>query len=229
MRYRTRIAKVVAFGRRHRDALAQMGRELESSRVHSLVPFVTGPHIAADLAPSGRGAVPDCTERDGPRPRSMWVRPSQLVAAIAVFLAVTASSALREAPIARVAPPTATPAKVASALVQHLSLDSERYVIWPGDRQALIRVRRTGGSTGKVSFTWWTRPSGAKSGADYRGRLPTLEQLPEGADALTLSVPIIANPLRAHTEVFYVAIGHPGGGAVIGAIRTSVVIIMPGS
>jgi hypothetical protein len=128
-----------------------------------------------------------------------------------------------------VAPPTATPAKVASALVQHLSLDSERYVIWPGDRQALIRVRRTGGSTGKVSFTWWTRPSGAKSGADYRGRLPTLEQLPEGADALTLSVPIIANPLRAHTEVFYVAIGHPGGGAVIGAIRTSVVIIMPGS
>jgi hypothetical protein len=93
----------------------------------------------------------------------------------------------------------------------------------------LIRVQRTGGSTGKVSFTWWTRPSGAKSGADYRGRLPALEQLPEGVDALTLSVPIIANPLRAHTELFYVAIGHPGGGAVIGAIRTSVVIIMSGS
>ncbi len=232
VRYRTRIAKVVALGRRHRDALAEMGRELESSRVHSLVPFVPGPHIAADLAPSGRGAVSDCTERDGRRPRSAWIRPSQFAAAIAVFLAVTASSALREAPIvpiARVAPPTATPAKVASALVQQLSLDSERYVIRPGDRQALIRVRRTGGSTGEVSFTWWTRPSGAKSGADYRGRLPTLEQLPEGADALTLSVPIIANPLRAHTEIFYVGIGHPGGGAVIGAIRTSVVIIMPRS
>jgi hypothetical protein len=228
VRYRTRIAKVIAFSRRHRDALAEMGRELKSSRVHSLVPFVPGPNIAAVLAPPGRGPVWYCTKRDESRRRSTWVRRSQLVAAIAVFLSVTASSALREAPIARVAAPAAaTPAKVASELVQYLSLDSERYVVRPGERQALIRVRRTGGLTGKVSFTWWTRPSGAKSGADYRGRLPTLEQLPEGEDALTLSIPIIANPLRKHTELFYVAIGHPRGGAVFGAIRTSVVIIMP--
>lgn len=227
VRYRTHIAKVIAFGRRHRDALAELGRELKSSRVHSLVPFVPAPSIAADLAPSGRGPVWYCTKRDQSRRRSTWVRRSQLVAAIAFFLSVTASSALREAPIVRVAPPAPTPAKVASTLVQHLSLGSERYVVRPGERQALIRVRRTGGLTGTVSFTWWTRPSGAKSGADYRGRLPTLEQLPEGEDAMTLSVPIIANPQRTHTELFYVAIGHPRGGAVIDAIRTSTVIIMP--
>ncbi|MFI4888907.1 MAG: hypothetical protein ACHQIL_00085 [Steroidobacterales bacterium] len=236
-RYRTRLAKLAAFGHRHRHALAEVRRELESSRVHALAPFVPGPRAALDLAALDRDAVSVGADRDGTRPTSRWVWPSQLAAALALFLTVTASSALRQAPIARVAPTMAAPVKAASALgaaparpaVQHLSLDSERYVIRPGDRLALIRVQRTGGSTGKVSFTWWTRPSGAKSGADYRGQLPSAEQLPEGVDAVTLSVPIIANPLRAHTELFYVAIGHPDGGAVIGAIRTSVVIIMPSS
>jgi hypothetical protein len=238
LRYRTRLTKLAAFGHRHRNALAEVRRELESSRVHALVPFVPGPNTTLDLAPSDRGAVSVVDyDREGRRPASRWVPQSQLAAAIAMFLTVTASSALREAPITRVAPITATPEKAVAALVaaptlpevQQLSLDSERYVIRPGVRQALIRVQRTGGSTGKVSFTWWTSPSGAKSGADYRGRTPAVERLPEGVDALTLSVPIIANPLRAHTELFYVAIGHPGGGAVIGAIRTSVVIIMPRS
>jgi hypothetical protein len=234
-RYRTRLAKLAAFGRAQRNALAEVRRELESSHGHALVPFVRRPYIALDRAPPDRGAVTVRAGRQGPPPVSRWVRPSQFAAAIGLFLTVGASSALRQPPIATVALTTVAPAKVASAPaaapappeMQHLSLDSDRYVIQPGDRQASIRVLRTGGSTGKVSFTWWTRPSGAKSGADYRGQLPALEQLPEGVDAVTLSIPIMANPLRAHTELFYVAIGHPGGGAVIGAIRTSVVIIVP--
>jgi hypothetical protein len=237
MRYRTRLAKVIAFSHKHRDALAEARRELKSSRVHSLVPLVAGPRAAPDLALAACDTGSNSIHRGGPRSESKWILPSQLATAIALFLTVTASSALREASIARVAPLTVAPPKEASALaaapapgeVQQLSLDDGRYVIRPGDRQALIRVLRTGGSTGKVSFTWWTRPSGAKSGADYRGRLAAHEQFPEGADALTLSVPIVANPLRTHTELFYVTIGHPGGGAVIGAIRTSAVIIMPGS
>jgi hypothetical protein len=239
LRYRTRLTKLAAFAHKHRHALAEARREFESSRVHALAAFVPGPHTAMDLAPPDRGAMSGVgTDRDRAPRASRWVRQSQLVAAITMFLTVTASSALRETPIAGVAPIMAISAKAAIALasatpalpvVQQLSLDSERYVIRPGGRQALIRVQRTGGVTGKVSFTWWTSPSGAKSGADYQGRRPAVEQLPEGVDALTLSVPILANPLRSHTELFYVAIGHPGGGAVIGAIRASVIIIMPKS
>ena len=231
LRNRTRLAKVIALGRGHRDALVEVRRGLNSPVVRTLASFVPGPPAALDIAPAA-GAVSSGTDRKGPRLESKWVRPSQFAAAITLFLTVTASSALREAPIASVAPPMAAPAKEDFALaapeVQRLSLVNERYVVRPGASQALIQVRRAGGSTGMVSFTWWTRPSGAKSGADYRGQLPALEQLPEGADTLTLSVPIISNPLRTHTEYFYVEIGHPSGGAVIGEIRTSVVIIMPG-
>jgi hypothetical protein len=237
-RYRTRLAKVVAFGRKQRNALAEARRELKSSRAHSLITYVPEPHPALDIATAPCGAMSNDSGREGPRPESTWARPSQLAAAIVLFLSVTASPALREASITSAAPPAEAAPKEASAVsvapalheVQQVSLDNARYVIRPGDRQALIRVRRTGGFTGKVSFTWWTRPAGAISGVDYWGRLPAVVQFPEGADAMTLSVPIIANSRRrAHSELFYVTIGHPGGGAVIGAISTSTVIIMPKS
>jgi hypothetical protein len=43
---------------------------------------------------------------------------------------------------------------------------------------------------------------------------------------LNLSVPIVANPSRKHTELFYVVIGKPGGGASLGSIRRATVFIM---
>lgn len=225
-RYRARLAKVVAVGRRHRDNLAQVRRELKSPvnpRVPSAPPRTTAMHF------------PPPGNRNIPLTASKWVGPSQIAAAMVMLLTVTASSALLEPPIAPVAPPVAPTIEPAAAIAtapaiaetQHLSLGSERYIIRPGERQALIKVRRTGGTTGKVSFTWWTRASGAKAGADYQGQAKALEQIPEGADTLTLSVPIMANPQRKHTELFYVGIGHPSGGAAIGSISTSAVILMP--
>jgi hypothetical protein len=115
----------------------------------------------------------------------------------------------------------------AVAEAQQLSLDREQYIVRPGEHEVLIRVLRTGGSTGQIGFTWWTRPSGARPGADYRARSPTVAELPPDAEAATFSIPIIANPKRTHTEIFYVAIGKPSGGAALGAVRSSVVIIMP--
>jgi hypothetical protein len=45
-------------------------------------------------------------------------------------------------------------------------------------------------------------------------------------DTVHLSVPILANPSRKHTELFYVVIGKPGGGASLGSIRRAPVFIM---
>lgn len=198
------------------------------------------PSAAPESQPAPHGETPRPRQtllhhRERRRRGSRWAAQWQSAAAIAMFLTVTASSARREAPTAASAPMSASPEESSAALagastppqLQTLSLDSERYVIQPGVRRALIRVQRTGGSAGAISFTWWTSPSGAKSGADYWGRRAALAQLPDGVDALTLAVPILANPKRAHTELFYVAIGHTSSGAVIGAIRTSAVIIMP--
>jgi hypothetical protein len=48
----------------------------------------------------------------------------------------------------------------------------------------------------------------------------------DGVDTLHLSVPILPNPARKHTEFFYVEIGQPGGGVSLGSIRRAAVFIM---
>ena len=48
-----------------------------------------------------------------------------------------------------------------------------------------------------------------------------------GTQALQLTVPILRNPARRHTEFFYVAIGDPEGGARLGATRRAAVFILP--
>ncbi len=231
LRYRTRLAKLAAYGHRQRDALAELRRELESTENPAPAPFAPGLYAALALTPWNSVAA-SAAAAEPPRAPTRWIRPSQVAASIALLFSVTASPALREAPMAPAVVPAAAPAVSPAAAAptpgrQHLSLDREKTIIAPHDRQALLRVLRTGGSSGDVRFTWWTRPSGAKSGIDYRGRLPTVERLPDGMDALTLSVPIIANPRRLHTELFYVEIGHPAGGAGIGAIGSSAVIMLP--
>lgn len=231
LRYRARLAKLATFGRSQRNALANLRRELESSRNPPPALFAPGLYAALHLAPWDPVTASPAADVEEPRTPIRWIRPSQVAASIVLLLTVTASPALREAPMAAAVMPTAVVAAVPAAAPtpgrQHLSLDRERYLVAPRDRQAVLRVQRTGGSSGDVSFTWWTRSSGAKSGIDFRGRLPTVERLPEGVDVLTIYVPIIVNPQRAHTELFYVEIGHPAGGAAIGAIGTSAVIIMP--
>jgi hypothetical protein len=230
LRYRARLAKLAAFGRSQRNALANLRRELEPSRIPPRARFAPGLYAALHLAPWDPVSASPAADVEEPRTPMRWIRPSQVAASIVLLLTVTASPALRETPMAAAVMPTAVVAAPAAAPPpgrQHLSLDRERYLVAPRDRQAVLRVQRTGGSSGDVNFTWWTRSSGAKSGIDFRGRLPTVERLPDGVDVLTIYVPIIVNPRRAHTELFYVEIGHPTGGAAIGAIGTSAVIIMP--
>ncbi len=233
-RYRVRLAKLAAFGRSQRDALANIRRDLEVALAPAPAPLAGGLYAALDLPPYETNAARAVDEQ--PRVRKSWISPSQAAASIVLLLTVTASPALRETPIDPVVLPNTisavsvaspTPAVAASQLPQTLSLGSEQYVVAPSGRQAQVRVQRSGGSSGGVSFTWWTSPSGAKSGVDYRGRRPTVARLPEGVDAMTISIPIIANPLRAHTELFFVEIGHPTGGAAIGAIGRSAIIIVP--
>jgi hypothetical protein len=116
-------------------------------------------------------------------------------------------------------PPIADPGEI--------SLSAERYVVSPGQGRAEIEVHRTGGVKGDVSFVWWTQRSlGARPARDYVSRTPTTALLLDGVDTLHLSVPILANPSRKHTELFYVEIGQPGGGASLGSIRRAAVFIM---
>jgi hypothetical protein len=155
---------------------------------------------------------------------------SQAVLSATVVFGVGASPALRDLPkhvdAGNVAPAVAAAPISQIAEPGIITLSADRYVVFPGKRSAEINVHRTSGTGGDVSFVWWAEASGAKPGKDYLSGKPKIAHMLEGVDSLQLSVSILANPLRKHTELFYVVIGKPEGGASLGAIRRASVFIM---
>jgi hypothetical protein len=107
-----------------------------------------------------------------------------------------------------------------------LALSASRYIAYPDDRKVEIVVQRSGGTDGEVSFEWWGQNAGARSGQDFAGKGPRRMSIPDGANSVTLSVQILSNPARKHTEMFYVVIAKPEGGATLGAARRAPVFIM---
>jgi hypothetical protein len=131
-----------------------------------------------------------------------------------------------------VLPPAAAATTTAVVIPQNsdpgqLSLSTDRYVVFPGHASAEIQIHRTGGVSGEVSFEWWTqRSGGTRPGRDYVPRTAKKAHLLDGEDTLHLSVPILPNPSRRHTELFYVVIGKPSDGASLGSLRRATVFIM---
>ena len=108
-----------------------------------------------------------------------------------------------------------------------ISLSADSYVVFTGQASAEIQIRRTGGVSGEVSFEWWTQPSGGtRPGRDYVPRTAKIAHLLDGEGTLHLLVPILPNPSRKHTELFYVVIGKPSDGAALGSVRRATVFIM---
>jgi hypothetical protein len=157
--------------------------------------------------------------------RIRQVRLLQIALLAALFSCVTASSALSTlATAARPAVAATPPAPLMQ--IPSISLSSDRYIVYPGSTSAVIEVNRTGDPSADISFIWWTRSSGAKSGRDYRGSRPRTEHLPAGVNTLQWSIPILPNASRRHTELFYVAIGSPEGSAGVGTATRATVFVM---
>ncbi len=123
---------------------------------------------------------------------------------------------------AQIVAPTPVPAAVPGVL----ALSESRYIAFPDDRAVEIVVQRTGGTDGEVSFEWWGQNAGAKSGKDFASKGPRRVVIPDGANSATLSVQILRNPARKHTEMFYVVIAKPEGGATLGEEQRVPVFIM---
>jgi len=221
-RGRTRLAIFPGLGRRARSALANAQRKLADWRRQARVygerltsiqwgRFLRG-HISGE-----------------------YTRPSVAAVVLAVvLLGIESSRAPQELPmpiqrdkVAVISRATAAVPVLPVADPGEISLSAERYVVSPGQGRAEIEVHRTGGVKGDVSFVWWTQRSlGARPARDYVSRTPTTVLLLDGVDTLHLSVPILPNPARKHTEFFYVEIGQPGGGVSLGSIRRAAVFIM---
>lgn len=167
------------------------------------------------------------------RMRPGWrLRSTLAVLFAAVLLALEVSPTRPELPARRDTPHVE--ARAASPIViplisdpARVGLSADTYVVPAGQVAADIQVHRAGDLKGEASFEWWTQRSrGTSPGRDFVARRPTRAHFSDGADTVHLSVPILANPLRKHTELFYVAIGKPGEGVALGATTRATVIIM---
>jgi hypothetical protein len=234
-RYRRRIRVLADYGRRKRAALIALQRDLTSA--HSSHGLERRERMKWD---HWRRAWRRPIQLKAPfaldflRARWHWsIRSSQIAVVAALLLGVGASRALQDVPEHHRPPPpppriVAPPA--APAVIEEpgeLSLSAARYVVLPGHTNVEIEVQRTRGAGGDVSFRWWTQGSGARPGRDYVSVSSKLARVPDGVDTLRLSVPILRNPERRHTELFYVAIEKPSGGASLGSIRRATIFIVP--
>jgi hypothetical protein len=237
-RYRTRIAILSGFGRHQRSALATALQDLQVSRAQAQAyleelrsggwrrPVRTRPTDQTDVAAGARD----------PLPRRWPVRVSLAVSSAAVVLCVGAAPSQRESPshirasmisMRSVAAPLVTStAQLPMPERGQITLSTDKYVVLPGKARAEVLVRRSGGTGGEVDFVWWAEGSGAKAGEDFVSRTPRRARMLDGVDSVQLSIPILANPSRRHTEMFFVAIGAVDGGAVLGSIRRAAVFIM---
>jgi len=91
---------------------------------------------------------------------------------------------------------------------------------------ARLTVRRRGGAHGEISFEWHTVDDSAVAGEDYAGVAGAREVMAAGQTTATLLVPIVADGVKEHTELFDVVIEHPRGGATLGAVTRAPVIIV---
>jgi hypothetical protein len=234
-RYRRRLAILANFGHRTRSALANTQRELGVLRSQAMdyCERLRSSEWRRAVREQINGESTGTSATRDRMPRLRPVRSPQAVTLTALLLGVGTSPALQDLPRRwdtgkRTLPPPPAAAVVIPQISDpgQISLSTDKYVVFPGHASAEIHVHRTGGAGGDVSFVWWTQESGARAGEDYAAGTPKKAHMLDGVEILDLSVPILANPSRTHTELFYVVIGKPGGGASLGSIKRAAVIIM---
>ena len=122
------------------------------------------------------------------------------------------------APSTETAPPPAAPGPVPPPQTGpgRLQLDALSYQVAESSAVLIVRVIRTGGSRGPVSFRWRTQPGSATADQDFIGSDWQRVALSDGEVGTRLFVPLV-NDGRAETdERFTIEIDDAQGGAELG-------------
>jgi serine/threonine protein kinase len=91
---------------------------------------------------------------------------------------------------------------------------------------ARVTVRRRSGSAGEIAFVWQTRDDSATAGEDYAAQSPVVEVMRPGQTSTTLLVPLVADGVAEHTELFDVEIVEALRGATLGQnVRVPVIVV----
>jgi hypothetical protein len=232
--YRKRIATLAKYGRRQRSSLSEAQRIARETAQRAALETAQRNEVETGQRPSLVAALPDPVyPRPIPQARPFSSPRLRLYAALiaaALIIAVATSGIWRtgaDTTAAGTAVEVVAPAVPVSAPVAPgtISLSGDRYVVFPGRASVTIQVDRAGDASGAVSFLWWAEESGAKPGKDYVFKKARVARMNEGERSVQLTVQLLANPQRKHTELFYVVIGRPEG-AALGSVRRAAVIIM---
>lgn len=99
------------------------------------------------------------------------------------------------------------------------------YSVGESDTVVRLRVRREAGSDGEVEFRWRSIGESATPGEDFAAFDGAIERLRAGQESAVLYIPVMNDALPENTELFYVEIDAPRGGASLGPITRATVII----
>jgi serine/threonine protein kinase len=104
-----------------------------------------------------------------------------------------------------------------------LAVSVREYEARPGEHFAEIRVHRTRPTGNDSPFVWWTEAASAQPGVDYVNQAKVTQSFPRGKSSTSFFIKLLPRPSRARPEVFYIAIGEPGGGPSLGQISHTAV------
>lgn len=147
-------------------------------------------------------------------------------APIAVASSAAPTTAAARATAAAPGTPPAAAATPYTGPKAHLELASDTVEVPPTDSLAHLVVRRTHSNRGEVSFTWWTESGTALPGRDFTAVPAHVETIGSGQNAITLNIPVVANPARQVPRNFYVVIDQPSDNAVVGPRTLSMVSLV---
>jgi len=105
-----------------------------------------------------------------------------------------------------------------------LSMAQDRVIATEQGGQAVLKVGRSGGSTGAVAVTYRTRDNDATGGLDYTTSTGRLVWPDGDASEREIVVPIAADTTAEVPEFFEVVLESPEGGAGLGAVGADVEI-----
>lgn len=101
----------------------------------------------------------------------------------------------------------------------------DTFVVSKRDGAARIKLKRDGGTAGKVTFAWWPEPGTAEAGKDFMSLGKKTETLESGEREITVFVPLISGSNNENRHVFFVELSDPSNGLGLGRITRARVVI----
>lgn len=105
-------------------------------------------------------------------------------------------------------------------------LAADNFTVSEAVNAVRLEVRRTGGTSGVVSFRWRTTADNALAGEDFASFGTVTETLQAGQSSAVILVPIVMDGIPEDSEAFSIEILDPAGGALLGSVTRSTVVII---